>query len=256
MKPDSIYDDGTYAEHNPTLHEEDSSYKMRYLAELLEETGGAWPPHVRILDVGGGAGVLGRLVCEWFVLRGHDVTCVAVDVSADMLARQRRNNPYLQATHLGDLATLRGGGFDLALAIDVVEHLEVPDEFARRLNDVTRFVLYNIPTERNLSDWLRNVCLRGRYYDAQRACLGHLHFFSPAAAKAFVRRHHVLLAARFPAFARHVLETNHPSYDVQRQHRLRRLELTLSAAIRDVLGHAAAWLIQGSFFMLARARPS
>jgi SAM-dependent methyltransferase len=229
---------------------------MRYLAQLLEEIDGAvWPRRVRVLDVGGGAGVLARLVCEWFARRGHEVTCAAVDLSAEMLERQRANNPYVRDTHLGPLETMRAERFDLALLIDVIEHVPAPDDVAASVNAMAAFVLYNIPTERNLSDWLRNVCLRGRYYPAQTESLGHVHFFSPAGARAFVRRHHALLAVRVPAFARHVLDTDHAAYRQQQQHALRRLELKVSAWISTAFGGLAPWLVQGSLFMLARTRP-
>lgn len=253
MHTGSFYSDGSYIERHPTLHAEDSAYKMRYLAQLLDGVDpAAWPHRVRVLDVGGGAGVLGRLVCEWFAARGHEVTCAAADLSPRMLELQRANNPYVHDVHLGSLAAMRAEPFDLTLLIDVIEHVPAHHDLARTVDAMTRFVLYNIPTELNLCDWLRHLCLRGRYYPAQRTSLGHVHFFSPAGARAFVRRHHTLLAVRVPAFARHVLDTDHPSYRVQRRHPLRRAELEASARLRRWLGSVAPWVVQGSLFMLAR----
>lgn len=255
MTAGGMYDDGAYLDRNPTLHVEDSAYKMRYFAQLLATVDvAAWPPTVRVLDVGGGAGVLGRLVCEWFRARGHEVACVAVDLSPEMLAGQRRNNPYIQQTHCGELPTLAAGRFDVALLVDVIEHVEHREAMARHVNAVADWVLYNIPIERNLCDWLRDRYLRRRYYAGQTATLGHLHFFSPAGAKAWVRAHHALLAVRIPAFAAHVLETDHPSYRAQRGNPRRRVELVLSVWIHRLFGGLAPWLIQGSLFMLARTR--
>jgi SAM-dependent methyltransferase len=250
-----MYADGGYHDRNPTLHVEDSAYKMRYLAQLLDTVDAAtWPPAVRVLDVGGGAGVVGRLVCEWFLARGHEATCVAVDLSPEMLALQRRNNPHISRTHCGDLSTLDAGRFDVALLVDVVEHVPDCAAVARRVDALADWVLYNIPIERNLCDWLRDRYLRRRYYAAQTATLGHVHFFSPASATAFVRAHHALRAVRVPAFAAHVLGTDHPSYRRQRENPRRRVELVASVWIRRLLGVFAPWLIQGSLFMLARTR--
>lgn len=49
----NIYQDGTYLEKNPSLHEEDSEYKFAYIRELLQDVrpeGGRF----RVLDIGGG----------------------------------------------------------------------------------------------------------------------------------------------------------------------------------------------------------
>ncbi len=251
MTSGEIYSDGTYLAQNPTLHQEDSDYKMRYVDELLRAVD--WPAKaIRILDIGGGAGVVGRLVCEWFRQRGHAVECEAIDLSAEMLAEQRRNNPYLKETWLGGIELLTGRHFDLVLLLDVIEHVPEHHHFARQLNALTDYIVYNIPTERNLMDYLRNLYMRGRYYPLQTASLGHIHFFSAPAARGFVRRHHRLLAARFPAFAEHILRTDHPSYLVQRQHRLRAGELRVSALLYRWLPWLAPWLVQGSMFMLAQ----
>jgi SAM-dependent methyltransferase len=249
---DDRYASGTYLSQHPTLHEEDSVYKMRYLAELLCQV--PWQGHLRVLDIGGGAGTLSRLVCEWFVARGHAVSCWALDLSEAMLARQRANNPYIVQTRCGGLEQLAHETFDLVLLIDVIEHIGQHHDFAARVNAIGRHILYNVPVERNLCDWLRDKWMGGRYYPLQTASLGHVHFFTPRSAKSFVAKHHELCAVRVPHFARHALTTEHPSYDVQRRHRIRLAELKVSGWIRRFLPGLAPWLVQGSLFMLARAR--
>ncbi|WP_165922990.1 class I SAM-dependent methyltransferase [Sulfurirhabdus autotrophica] len=253
MNPASIYSDGTYIEHNPSLHQEDSAYKMTYLESLLETI--EWPKGlIRILDVGGGAGILGWLVCEWFHQHGYTVECWALDLSEEMLALQRAHNPYITETRLGGMEQLGNQDFDLALVIDVIEHVPEHHLFSEALNRRAKYILYNIPIEQNLFDVLRNLYMRGRYYALQTKSLGHVHFFTPGAAKAFVRVHHQLLGTRFSHFAMHLLTTDHPAYKIQLQHRLRYVELKLSAWIRRWLCSLAPWLVQGSLFILARRK--
>jgi SAM-dependent methyltransferase len=255
MNLPNIYNSGEYIEHNPNLHQEDSLYKMRYIKSMLEAV--SWPSRsIRVLDVGGGAGTIGFLVCEWFISNGFSVDFWALDLSESMLAIQRANNPHIIETRVGELEQLDGNSFDLALVIDVIEHVPGHHEFSEKLNNLTDYVIYNIPTEKNLLDIFRNFYMRGIYYPLQTESIGHIHFFSSSTAKAFVREHHELLRSFFSHFAAHLLATDHPAYQAQRQRKIRYMELKFSAWIRCWIPFVAPWLVQGSVFMLARSRQS
>ncbi len=247
---DDIYNDGTYISQNPSLHEEDSEYKFVYIKTLLEEMRFAGEK-ISILDVGGGSGMLGLMVCEYFAGKGLNVAFTALDLSSDMLAIQKKQNPYITRTVNLPLESLRGERFDLALMIDVIEHIPEKDIAARQLNGLARYVIYNIPTEINLFDLLRNIYLKGNYYRQQTASLGHVHFFSKPSALDFIRSRHRLLKWTFPDYCSHVLTSPHGDYEVQRKNRLRFAELVVSRFIFKYCRFLAPYLVQGSVFCLA-----
>ena len=248
-----IYQDGTYIDNNPSLHREDSEYKSRYIRTLLEGLRFDGSP-IRVLDIGGGAGIVAARVCQFLSAGGVRVDCHAFDLSQEMLAVQRANNPHITLA-TSDFEQIRSsGGYDLALLIDVIEHIPDNAKVADDVDTLARFVLYNIPTERNLLDWLRNIYLGGRYYPLQTASLGHVHFFSAREARAFVAAHHRVLRWVFPDFCGHLFTSPHPDYVQQRGNRLRRMELLLSRMIYKYLRPIAPWLIQGSLFVLAESR--
>jgi len=248
----TIYRDGTYLRNNPTLHGEDSEYKFAYIRQLMTQcafTG----PSVRILDIGGGGGGIAALVCQHLVNQGMQVECHAFDLSHEMLAQQRASNPY-NTLATSDFAQIRQQRYDLALLIDVIEHISDNGPVADDVDQIARQVIYNIPIERNLFDWLRNLYMKRRYYALQTESLGHVHFYSYGGAKRFVRAHHRLVDWIFPDYPRHLLESDFPDYIVQRTNRLRGLELSISRLIYWFLKPLAPWLIQGSLFILADSR--
>mgnify|MGYP000261650339 CR=1 FL=1 len=249
----NIYQDGTYIQNNPSLHEEDSEYKLGYICTLLEELCFEGES-VRVLDVGGGSGVLAAQVCRFLAARGVLVECYAFDLSEDMLARQKANNPFMVLA-TSDFELIRNRGeYHCALLIDVIEHIPDNDSFADEVNYLSKYVLYNIPIERNLLDWLRNVYMCGQYYVLQTISLGHVHFFSVSSAKRFVRAHHWLLRSIFADFSGHMLDSPHPDHVRQRGGRLRRAELNFSRFVYRRINWLAPWLIQGSLFILAKSR--
>lgn len=249
-----IYSDGTYIRKNPSLHAEDTGYKAECIRGLLDSVPLARDGRIKILDIGGGAGLLAAEVCRLLARDGTRVECHSYDLSLDMLALQRGNNPFLTLA-TSDLGEIAGaGGYDLAMLIDVIEHVPDREALADKVDRLARYIVYNIPTERNLADWLRDGYMRGRYYPAQTESLGHLHFFSAAQARRFVAKHHRLLRSVFPAYSAHVLNSDHPDYARQRESRLRNAELRISRWIYDYLRPLAPQLIQGSLFMLAESR--
>ncbi|MDC3408807.1 class I SAM-dependent methyltransferase [Burkholderiales bacterium] len=246
---ENIYEDGTYVKKNPTLHAEDAHFKFGFIQNLLQkcEFGGAT---VRVLDVGGGAGVLGRLVCDYLVSEGYEVICDAYDLSEEMLAEQIANNAYI-CSATSDFSKIKRYSYDLVLLVDVIEHVHENAKLAKELNNIGKYFLYNVPIERNLFDWLRNIYMRDSYYISQRESLGHINFYSYAESKNFIRTHHYLIDYIFAGYARLLLESPFPDYVVQRSNYLRKLELIISRFIYCRLSWLAPWVIQGSVFALA-----
>ena len=84
-----IYNDNTYLEKNPTLHTEDSEFKFQNVKKFLDLIV-VKKNKIKILDIGGGAGIIGKLVLEYFQKKGNIVTFHSLDLSTQMLKIQKK----------------------------------------------------------------------------------------------------------------------------------------------------------------------
>lgn len=148
-----------------TWHLEDSPWKARQVAQLLERQG--LVPE-RICEIGCGAGgvlaELAELLPTARRLVGFDVSDRAIE-----LCRQWDEERLEFYTGEGLDAA---GPFDLALALDVAEHVEDLFGFLRRMRERAAWKVYHVPLEitlwyalsrRGLATWRR---------------IGHLHKFT------------------------------------------------------------------------------
>ena len=252
-----IYNDGTYLRANPDAHVSDSFFKFAEMLPLLDRIPlpeGAFA----ILDIGGGAGVLGHLVSLYFHHRGADVRTVAADLSTDMLEMQRTNNPFVAETIAGDTVAAFAGGrqYDLTLGIDVFEHMADYRSALRCIQNGSRWLLCNMPIERNLFDLLRDRYMSGRYYPEQTRSLGHLHFFSYRQHVKEFSEYFDVVAVEFSPYWQLITQVSSPSNAQQRTNRLRRLELAISRWVCAIVPWAAPWIVQGSCYSLSRCTPA
>ena len=58
-----IYNDNSYLEKNPSLHTEDSEFKFQNIKRFLSSIE-VKNNRIKILDIGGGAGIIGKLVLD------------------------------------------------------------------------------------------------------------------------------------------------------------------------------------------------
>ena len=90
-----IYNDNSYLEKNPSLHTEDSEFKFQNIKRFLSSIE-VKNNRIKILDIGGGAGIIGKLVLEYFQESGIIVTFHSLDLSTQMLKIQLKNNPQIK----------------------------------------------------------------------------------------------------------------------------------------------------------------
>ena len=169
---DTIYTDGTYLLNNPEWHADDSAWKAAHIANLLERN------HLRpqsVCEIGCGAG--GILVSLAEKLPGA-VSFTGYDISPDAYAIcQRKARPGLDF-RCGNLLD-EDVHFDLAMAIDVFEHVEDYFGFLRRLRTRATHKVFHIPLE--LSALMVG---RARPLLKARRAVGHIHHFSKETALA------------------------------------------------------------------------
>jgi hypothetical protein len=167
------YIDGRYIANNPDWHVGDSPWKARQVLAMLARHG--LNPKT-VCEVGCGAG---EIVAQLHRQMPPDVQFTAFEVSpqahALCLSRQAERLDY----RMGD-AFAAGEHYDLALMMDVVEHVEDCYAFLRKLRGMADYKLMHIPLDLSAYAVVGPALMRGR------RTLGHLHYFTRATALALL----------------------------------------------------------------------
>jgi SAM-dependent methyltransferase len=181
-----FYSTNEYARRNPSLHEEDSQWKIDRIMPLIDYFVKLYNyQSVRVLDVGGGAGIVLKAISE--KLRqyyGVRVSKYVLDLSPLMLMRQKQTNPDIQAIYNTDLCGNQLGYkfFDLVLMIDVVEHILDSGKALNEVGRIGRFAVFNIPLEKNVVEYLWNVMSNGALRRSRVASVGHINIYTYSSA--------------------------------------------------------------------------
>ena len=169
----TIYTDGTYLRNNPGWHTGDAAWKADHVLRMLERH--RLSP-ATVYEVGCGAGEMLRTLAR----RLPTTRFMGRDVSPDAIALSRnRAGPNLQF-RLGN-GLDEPERYDLALAIDVFEHIEDCFTFLRRLRPKARHKLFHIPLDLSALSVARPGKLVG-----MRRSVGHLHYFTKDTALALL----------------------------------------------------------------------
>lgn len=169
---DERYVDGTYESQNPGWHDSDARWKAEQVTALLERNG--LEPS-SFCDVGCGTGGVLRALSEVY---GPQVRFAGFDVS-DLVIEKARS---LASSDIEfDLwgSTHERDAFDIALVLDVVEH--VPDYlgFLAELKGISDSYVFHLPLDMNA----QGVARRKPILEARKS-VGHLHYFSKETALA------------------------------------------------------------------------
>ena len=170
---ESIYADGTYLRNNPDWHVDDSPWKARHIAAMLERHG-----------------IVPQTVCEIGCGAGEVLRALSRDLPAStrFFGYEISPNAYeLCARKAGERFTFRlanlldddAAHFDVAMAIDVFEHVEDYFAFLRKLRTKAQYKVFHIPLELSAQEVLRGTPL----INARRS-VGHIHHFSKETALA------------------------------------------------------------------------
>ena len=168
---DQRYFDGAYLAETGDWHEEDAAWKARHVHDLIARARLA--PR-SIADIGcGSGGVLVQL--QAMMAPGTDFAGYEIAQPAFQLAWPRANAHlrFINGSALED-----GAHYDLALAMDVFEH--VPDYlgFLSRLRGKADRFIFHVPLDLSIRGLLSDVPMQ------RRRSVGHLHYFTTATARA------------------------------------------------------------------------
>lgn len=166
------YHNGDYLAHNQDWHAEDSPWKAEQIDQLIQRNELSFS---QLCEVGCGAG---EILVELSKKPGYqDVSFTGYEISSNAYEIcHPKSGPNL-SFHLADLLEL-DEVYDVALCIDVFEHVENYMGFLRALRSRADYKIFHIPLDLSVSALLRESLIRGR------AEVGHLHYFTPKTALA------------------------------------------------------------------------
>jgi Methyltransferase domain len=168
------YTDGRYLKKQPDWHVGDSPWKAAHVLAMLARHN--LTPKT-ICDVGCGAG---EILVQLHRHLPPDVRFTGFEVSPQAqglcAARRAERLDYRR----GDAFTA-GEHYDLALMMDVVEHVEDSYGFLRKLRGLAEYKVMHIPLDLSAYAVLGPTLMRGR------ESIGHIHYYTRATALALLR---------------------------------------------------------------------
>jgi len=170
----TIYSDGTYLRNNPDWHADDAAWKAGHIARMLERQG-VRPSSVMEVGCGSGEVVvqLAKRLAPGTRFTGYDISPNAYTMCSV------RTAPNLEF-RLGDVLKVEDT-WDVALAIDVFEHVEDCFGFVRALRERARHKVFHIPLDLSVQSLARP----GKLMSMRRSA-GHIHYFNRDTALALL----------------------------------------------------------------------
>ena len=189
----NLYSRDEYLIKNPSLHEEDSPWKVTKIIPLVDRfVSYISKNEVNLLDAGGGAGLILNAVSIYVEQsRGIKVKKFALDTSPGMLEIQKRNNPDLVRALNEDIrkTSLANKEIDLTLMIDLLEHVPNPTEALEEVKRISNFVIFKVPLEDNFLARIGNFIGGGRPRRRAIETIGHINVYNFSKLKHQIEKH-------------------------------------------------------------------
>jgi len=168
-----MYEDGTYLENNPRWHEEDAPWKARHITHMLERH--RIVPS-RICEVGCGSGEVLKCLSDGI---GAQAELFGYDISPQAMVIAKRKEKQNLHFHLADVFEDTAVAFDVAMAIDVFEHVEDYFGFLRKIRQKATYKVFHIPLDLSVQTVLRATPIM-----KERKTVGHIQYFTKETALA------------------------------------------------------------------------
>jgi ubiquinone/menaquinone biosynthesis C-methylase UbiE len=170
-----IYEQATYADNNPTWHEEDSPWKAGHIRRILEDHN---IPHRRICEIGCGVGGI-LLNLEQSL---PDTNLTGYEISPYAFSKAKERETERTKFVFGDATLVKDEEFDVTLVIDVIEHVEDYIAFLKNIKTIGKYKVFHIPLDLSVQSVFRISPITG-----QRESVGHIHYFFKDTALATLR---------------------------------------------------------------------
>lgn len=172
MQASSRYQDGRYLVANPTWHEEDSAWKATQISRMIRQNN---LRPATICEIGCGAGEILNCLSKEFdnptEFFGYEISPQAFEIC------KAKEHPKLKFNLVNLLED--PSHFDIAMAIDVFEHVEDYFGFLRKFKSKGTYKIFHIPLDLSVQTVLRSrPILHGRETN------GHIHYFTKETALA------------------------------------------------------------------------
>jgi len=160
-----MYESGSYAQKNPTWHEEDAPWKADHIEKMIKRHK---IPCGRICEVGCG---IGEILLE--LERAFPAASLCgYETSPQAFSRATQKETQRTKFYLNDLLSESDLHFDLILAIDVIEHVEDYLSFLKKLKAFGTYKIFHIPLDLSVQSILRSWPIL-----ELRRNVGHIHYF-------------------------------------------------------------------------------
>lgn len=188
----NLYTTDEYITKNPTLHEEDSPWKIEKLLPLIDKFMKSNTKNtINLLDVGGGAGVILNALSS-YITQNYQVKVnkYILDLSPKMLQAQASRNPDIIKALPEDIrkTSLPNKHFDLTLLVDVLEHVPNPEEALKELQRISNYVIFKVPLEDYFVFNIANFLTKGATKQQQINNYGHINVYSTRKIKKTIKK--------------------------------------------------------------------
>lgn len=192
--PSNLYTSNEYISKNPSLHIEDSPWKISKILPLIDMIMSKENKRlINLLDVGGGAGLILKEVSSYIKNKYNiSVNKYTLDLSPAMLKIQKQNNPDMIKLLNEDIkkTSLKDKEIDITLMIDVLEHVPNPEDCLKEIHRISNFVIFKVPLENNLQDNLINFLTKGKHRENNIKNIGHINIYNSRNLKEQIIKNH------------------------------------------------------------------
>jgi ubiquinone/menaquinone biosynthesis C-methylase UbiE len=178
----NLYETNEYLKNNPSLHIDDSPYKINIIIPLIDKfIGQINSSEINILDVGSGAGLILKGITDYIRSKySMKVNKYLLDLSPGMIDYQRNVNPDFQKALNEDvcLTTLSNKEIDLVLMIDVLEHIPEPKNALSEIKRISNYAIFKVPLENSSIFRVWDFIRRGMPLKRSIEQFSHVNFYT------------------------------------------------------------------------------
>ena len=150
-----------------------------------------------IYEGGCGEGFVSAHLHESFQRRGAQASFKASDLSENKIAEAAKRFPQIafETASIYEIPE-KDNAFDLAVASEVLEHMDEPEKALKEVLRISRkYILVSVPNE---PIWRVLNMARGKYLKDFGNTPGHIQHWTPWGFRSFIARHARIIAAKQP----------------------------------------------------------